>query len=45
MIGYPKPKHKKQKRVHPKSILMEKDGTCYLCRKMEQNYQIHRDIE
>lgn len=45
MIGYPKPKYKKPKRTHPQSILHEKDGTCYLCRKLDHNYQIHRNIE
>ena len=45
MIGYPKPKYKKPRQTHPQSILQKKDGTCYLCRKLEHNYQIHKGIE
>lgn len=30
---------------HPKSILHQKDGTCYLCMKLDQIYKIHAYIE
>ena len=45
MIEYPKPKPKKKRRSHPRSILQEKDGTCYLCRRLEHDYRIHKNIE
>ncbi len=36
---FPKPRHKKKRRSHPKSILQNKEeGTCYLCILLEQNY-------
>lgn len=35
-----------KKRIrHPKSILHRKDGTCYLCMKLNQNYQSHLYLE
>lgn len=30
-MKYPKTKTKKRRKAHKKSILQEKDGTCYLC--------------
>lgn len=45
MIGYPKKKTKKPRRTHPQSILHRKDGTCYLCRRLEHDYRIHKNIE
>ncbi len=35
-----------KKRIrHPKSILHEKDGTCYLCMALNDDYQIHAYLE
>ena len=45
MIGYPKRKSKKPRRTHPQSILHEKDGTCYLCRKLEHCYEPRKNVE
>lgn len=42
---YPKPgKHKKRKK-HKQSILQEKDGRCYLCMRLDNNYQIYTGIQ
>lgn len=36
----------KKKRIrHPKSILHEKDGTCYLCMKLNNDYRLHAYLE
>lgn len=40
MIGYPKLPTKKTRMRHPKSILQEKDGTCYLCVLLHEDYRI-----
>ena len=45
MIGYPKPKYKQPRMAHPQSILQEKDGTCYLCRKLDGIYAPVKGIE
>lgn len=37
-LMFPKGKKKKRRKQHKKSILQEKDGTCYLCR-MRGNYR------
>lgn len=29
---------------HPPSILHRKDGTCYLCRKLDENYTIYQCV-
>ena len=44
MIGYPKTPKKKPRMRHPKSILQEKDGTCYLCVILHEDYRIHKDL-
>lgn len=44
-IGYPKRKTKKPRRTHPQSILHRKDGTCYLCCRLEHDYRVHKDLE
>lgn len=41
---YPKKKDKKKRRKHRASILQEKDGTCYLCTMLHDNYRIHRGL-
>lgn len=38
---YPKIQYKKQRKKHPPSILHKKDGTCYLCMKLHNNYAIY----
>ncbi|RZT00921.1 hypothetical protein [Cuneatibacter caecimuris] len=38
---YPKPQYKKKRKQHKPSILHEKNGTCYLCIKLYQDYRIH----
>lgn len=40
MIGYPKTPTKKPRMRHPGSILQEKDGTCYLCVLLHDDYRI-----
>lgn len=37
----PKPQRKKKRRKHKDSILHCKDGTCYLCIMLDNNYRIH----
>lgn len=38
---YPKTQGKKKRKKHMASILQEKDGTCYLCVKLDGNYANH----
>ena len=45
MVGYPKPEDRKKRIRHQKSILQEKDGTCYLCAKLMGDYKIHAYLE
>lgn len=40
-LMFPKQKWKKKRKKHKKSILHEKDGTCYLCAKLRGNYRKH----
>ena len=40
-----KNKAKKRKIRHPKSILHDKDGTCYLCMRLNNDYRIHAYLE
>lgn len=40
-LMFPKKKWKRKRKRHKKSILHQKDGTCYLCMKLENNYRIH----
>lgn len=40
---YPKEPKKKKRKRHKPSILHQKDGTCYLCRK-QGNYQHHKNL-
>lgn len=42
MLLFPKQPKKKKRKVHPKSIMHQKDGTCYLCILLEDNYMIHQ---
>lgn len=42
-ILFPKKIAKKKRKKHKESILQNRsEGTCYLCMRMHQNYQIHR---
>lgn len=36
---------RKKKRKHKPSILHEKDGTCYLCMKLDGDYTVKRHLE
>lgn len=40
-LMYPKQKAAKRRRKHKKSILHQKDGTCYLCMRLHGDYRIH----
>ena len=40
-MRFPKLKHRKKRKKHKKSILHCKDGTCYLCMKLNEDYRIH----
>lgn len=39
---FPKKRKKKKRKQHKKSILQEKDGRCYLCMILNNDYRIHR---
>lgn len=41
---FPKQKQTKKRKKHKASILQEKDGTCYLCRKLHDDYRKHAVI-
>lgn len=41
---YPKTQGKKKRKKHKASILMKKDGTCYLCVKLHGDYRIHQGL-
>lgn len=38
---FPKPQRKKKRKRHKASILHCKDGTCYLCMKLKEDYRIY----
>lgn len=40
-LMFPKKPRKKKRKQHKRSILHYKDGTCYLCMRLEGNYRIH----
>jgi len=42
---FPKRSEKKRRKRHKKSILQQKDGTCYLCMKLSGDYSYHWDLE
>ncbi len=44
-MKYPKRQFKKKRLRHPKSIIHEKDGTCYLCMKLNNDYRIYSYLE
>ena len=41
-LMFPKNPGKKRKKIHPKSVMHQKDGTCYLCRELHDDYRYHR---
>lgn len=43
-MKYPKKQEKKKRRKHCASILQEKDGTCYLCMMLHDDYRIRRGL-
>ena len=43
-LMFPKPVNKKKRKRHKQSILHCKDGTCYLCIKLNDDRQIHRTV-
>lgn len=44
-LMFEKPRKYKRRRHHKKSILHQKDGTCYLCMRLQQDYRIRRTEE
>lgn len=44
MIEFPKPNKKKKRKVHAKSIMQRKDGTCYLCKYLNDDWTRKKDI-
>lgn len=43
-LMFPKGSKKKKKRIHKKSILHQRDGTCYLCVRLHQDYSRHKVV-
>ncbi|MBQ0113854.1 MAG: hypothetical protein KBT03_12050 [Bacteroidales bacterium] len=41
MIEFPKKPTKKKRKVHAKSIMQRKDGTCYLCKWLHDDWTRH----
>ena len=42
---YPKKPARKKRKSHKASIMQEKDGTCYLCVLLQQDYRTHGSLE
>lgn len=42
---YPKKPARKKRKSHKASIMQEKDGTCYLCVLLQQDYRTHSSLE
>lgn len=40
MLKFPKQKTKRKRKSHKKSIMHQKDGTCYLCMKLNSDFRI-----
>lgn len=38
MIEFPKETKKKKRKAHAKSIMQRKDGTCYLCKRLHDDW-------
>lgn len=43
-LMFPKQGRKKKRKSHGKSILHCRDGTCYLCMKLDGNYRTHSTL-
>lgn len=43
-LRFPKQKIRKKRKAHKASILQQKDGTCYLCRKLHGDYSVKKGI-
>ena len=41
---FPKDAKKKRKKIHPKSVMHQRDGTCYLCIELHDNYCVHKNL-
>ena len=44
-IEHPKQERKKRRKRHRKSVLQVKDGRCLLCKILNDDFGIHKDIE
>lgn len=44
-LAFPKPSDKKKRKQHMKSIMHQKDGTCYLCAILHDDYRYHSQLE
>lgn len=44
-LAFPKPSDKKKRKHHMKSIMHQKDGTCYLCALLNGDYRYHTQLE
>lgn len=42
---YPKPKRTRKKKKHKESIMHCRDGTCYLCEMLNQDYRYHTNLQ
>lgn len=43
-LMFPKGAKKKRKKIHPKSIMQQRDGMCYLCMELHDNYCVHKHL-
>lgn len=43
-LMFPKNPGKKKRKKHPKSIMHQKDGTCYLCVELHDDFMQHKDL-
>ena len=44
-LMFPKQGNKKKRKQHMKSIMHQKDGTCYLCSTLNDDHRIHSLLE
>ena len=44
-LKFPKQKTKKKRKKHKLSVLHKRDGTCYLCIRLHNDYRVHRYVE
>ena len=43
-LMFPKKPGKKRRKHHPKSIMQERDGTCYLCAALHGDFRYHKTL-